>query len=123
VAGVGLGADSVAVRRAFGAPDSIVVLRDAPGGTAWNYPSIRVLFSPYDASVAGFDITGPRFGTVRGLHIGDSRGRALQLYGDAQVTDSTEVEFDYSDSDSQKAIIVSLRNGIVSRLYVGRIFD
>jgi hypothetical protein len=83
---------------------------------------MTVLFSPFDSTVAGFDIKGPEFMTVRGLRVGDSRQRVRQLYGDAESADTSDLQFD-DPSEEGRVIIALLRVGVVWRVYVGLIFD
>jgi hypothetical protein len=120
VAGVSIGAESTHVRRVLGAPDSSEAIRPSPGGLAWYYRDLTVLFSPYDGLVAGLQITGPRFATARGLRVGDSRGRVHRLYGEAVTADSSDLQF---EDQQGRVLITLLRDGLVSRLYVGVIFD
>ena len=123
VAGLGVGSDSAAVRRALGRPDSIAVSAnpyDARGTLAdWWYRQVRVAFNPPDL-IAGLWLLerGPR--TARGLQVGDPRDDVRRLYGAPPDSSGVEDAWVYSDSTQPLLLVkVWFRRDQVRLVFLG----
>lgn|SRR2546425_608856 len=81
VAGLTGNADSGSVRRLLGRPDSVVLAEDVLGEQAaeWYYRDLIVSFGE-DGRLDGVLLRSARYGTARGLRVGDRVGRLIGLY-------------------------------------------
>jgi hypothetical protein len=89
------------VRQQLGQPDSVTV-GEHPfevGGKLidWWYRDIRISYNA-GPTVSGFWLTGHRFSTARGVHVGDSRPHVRRLYGEPIVTEGGNA-WVYKDPD------------------------
>jgi hypothetical protein len=123
VAGLRVGSDSSAVRRALGRPDSIAVSANpyvAERTLAdWWYRQMRVALNPPDL-VSGFWLleSGPR--TARGLQVGDPRDDVRRLYGAPPDSSAAEDAWVYSDSTQPLLLVkVWFRGDRVRLVFLG----
>ena len=125
VAGLAIGASEDEVRKSLGAPISVK-----------SFPSpndsedvVRLLtyrdFMVHvrgDKLVFGFSLLGPRIRSKRGLRVGDSIQTLHTVYG--QPKGSYESVFDYYEGEDEHQVVrVTVKNGRVTRIYVGQIAD
>jgi hypothetical protein len=121
------GMDSSAVRRAMGAPDSIVVEKhpydtDATLAT-WFYPAVTVGFNS-SADAYQLTIESPNVATARGLRVGDPGARAQALYGfPADTVDGTWDYHDPRDPSGLHVLRIRVASGRVTSVFVGTLLD
>jgi hypothetical protein len=126
IAGVRQGADSLAVLRILGRPASVDSQDDFrdPGAKliSWSYPGLIVLLGSYN-SVGGFWLTDTTFATARGLRVGATRERVRDVYG--RPDDMYEGMWIYSSTYGfgMEQIRIQFTEGLVTRIYVGHIYD
>ena len=125
VAGLAHDADSAAVVRALGKPDSIVQT-EVVGGEGhladWYYRDALVSFS--NGSFLGITLRGPRLATKRGLRVGDTVQRLRQLYGvPHDTTDGVWMYADPSRRDFLHTISVTTERGSIMSIYLGWTID
>jgi len=118
-------ADSAAVIRALGKPDSIVH-SEVMGGEAhladWYYRDAFVTFT--NGSFFGIRLSSPRLATKRGLRVGDPVPRIRQLYG--APGDTTDGEWTYPDpsrNDFLHTVSIATERGTVRSIYLGWTID
>jgi hypothetical protein len=127
VAGLADDADSSDVLALLGEPDSVISIADpdAPDVEllAWAYPDLAVSLGDNGIRY-GVTLTGPRVGTARGLHTGDTQARIVELYGRPQHR--TEAEWDYvapDDEDGLHVMRVGLDGDRVSWIFLGWLME
>jgi hypothetical protein len=111
---VAYGADSAAVRRAYGAPlkaDSSV----------WVYSGLRVFFK--NSKVHQVELSDPRYQTVRGLRVGDPVERATALYGASCVGGFFFYCRTVGGSPDVRGIGLEVVKGKIKVIRVGAVFD
>ena len=121
------GMDSALVRRVMGDPDSASI-EENPFDTGaklitWVYRDLEVHFASTN-HVVGLAITGARVRTHRGLSVGDSATRVLDLYG--EPSGRYEGTWDYSDPADRHGLHVlrvRIENGKVRWIYAGWLLD
>jgi hypothetical protein len=127
VAGITHATDSAAVRQQLGQPDSVTV-SDHPfdvGGKLmdWWYSGLRISYNGAP-TVASFWLTGHRFTTARGVHVGDSRARVRQVYGEPKVENEGGNAWVYEDPDDPLHLVKFwFKDGVVQSVFVGRPLD
>jgi hypothetical protein len=115
VAGVTIDADSATVRRVLGAPSRAT-------RTGWQYPDLLVSFKRGKVSI--LSLTGPSHRTSCGLRVGDPAGRVRTLYRSCIEGASSLYTACWTTEDfDERAITISLHNGHVVRINVGRILE
>jgi len=121
VAAIKDGMDSAQVRRLVGSPDSTDLV-DNPweaGATFahWYYPNEMIALTD---RVVGVRLDRPGLSTQRGLRIGDSAARVTRLYGPpAEVTDTDWWYGDPTDSTASHVMLIGMKDGVVSWIYLG----
>ena len=116
------------MRRVFGTPESVTTY-DHPFDvgakfTQWHYSGLVVDLEPYAGKVHGLTLTGQRFATPRGLHVGDDAMRIRSLYGPPRDTTQGDWEFPDSRPDAELHVIrVSFVAGRVTSIYLGWLVD
>jgi hypothetical protein len=113
VSGVAVGDDSASVRRRLGPPVSV-------DSALLHYADLDIVLK--HGKVAILSITGPSRATRRGLRVGDAASRAAHLYRPCYA-DSTLVQVCYSEDFDERAVIVALASGRVTRINFGRIIE
>jgi hypothetical protein len=121
LAGVNVGADSSAVRRGLGQPDSV---RFDPNpfspkakSVVWVYRRYTILFYTTE-HVAGVRIRDASVATRRGLRLGDSVARLKELYG--EPTGAYQESVEYQDPKQKFEVLrVVLKDGRVEDIYIG----
>ena len=127
VAGVALGMDSAAVVGVLGVPSKVTTYED-PRGTgltfsSWYYPDLTLAWGA-GTGLGGTNITGPRVGTARGLKVGDSEARVIQLYGEPHSRYQDEWYYGGGDRlPDNEGLTVSVTDHRVTHLYVGVTID
>ena len=125
VAGLTDDADSAAVVRALGKPDSIARFEVANGEAEmadWFYRDIRVSLN--NGGFFGVTLRGPRFVTARGLRVGDAADKVVRLYGTA--SDTTDGVWTYPDParhDFLHTIDFMMQGRVVRSIYLGWTID
>jgi hypothetical protein len=107
-------ADSIAVQQILGRPKARAV-------SSWTYDGLRVWFK--NGKVEQFALTSRHFATRRGLRVGDSVSRVVQLYGPS----CTEGAYNYcrtvGDDPDSRGMLVEISNGRVTQIRIGAVFD
>jgi len=117
--GLSIGIDSGRVREVLGAPDSIRhwYRPEGHGRSNWRYGPVSLLFDR-DGQRLGAAIIGGGVQTARGLAVGDSVSRLVELYG-MPTREETPTSWRYmSETDPWLATRVLLRDGRVYWIYV-----
>ena len=114
VANVSYGADSSEVRRQLGAPATA-------DSTVWQYRGLRVWFKA--GKVRQIALDGRRFATRRGLHVGDSVARVVQLYGSSCTAGAFNYCRTVGPDPDKRGILVEVQGGVVAGIRVGAVFD
>ena len=114
--------DTVRIKRVLG-PPAHIQRHSGPYGdtlTTWAFDGLIVEFG--SVARAGITLTSRRIATHRGLRVGDSLKRLVALYGkpSQQACD----EWTYEDPrEPLHAIIITIQNGRVLRIFIGSIWD
>jgi hypothetical protein len=110
VGGLDLGADSAAVLKLLGDPDST---RTDPGFgvdehalLSWYFPVATVSFFATPRRVEGIAVLSPHLATARGLRVGDTRARVRKLYGAALNSGSGDLWVYGDDLVAPRRVIV-----------------
>ncbi|MEX1182796.1 MAG: hypothetical protein WEF86_06140 [Gemmatimonadota bacterium] len=122
--GIPVDSDSAEIRLTFGEPDSTTNGFNPFGAeplVTWHYEGFEVRFAGGPLP-SGFLISAPGESTLRGLRVGDSMERVLQLYGEPSVR--LEAVWTYVDNASPdvglQVVDILLDQGVVGRIYLGR---
>ncbi len=125
VAGIKDGLDSNGVKRILGKPLSVSI-SDNPFDNeskivTWHYRGLVINLGEGN-STCGVTIESKKYVTKRGLRVGDSPRKAINLYGkpDSQYED----RLNYLDADEEvHAIQVRIKNGRVTQIFLGWFLD
>ena len=118
---------SAQIRAALGPPLSVESARnfvdpDSPVIT-WHYDELLVFFVTED-SILGIELTGKKWETARGLHVGDSEAKVKRLYGNPTSTYSQDWDYvDQSDGTDLHVVRVTLEGGRVRTIFIGTLLD
>ena len=126
ITGLHYRADSAAVVKAIGLPDSIKEIKQTwrfnhSGFSCWYYPDYQLYFNPVN-SLDGILIQHSGFLTAKGLGVGDSFSRVRELYGDS----SNDVNFPYAslhycyNQRDTTGITIRIEDSRVKSIYAGR---
>jgi hypothetical protein len=117
--------DSGTIHKLLGRPDSIIERPNPydPGATfvSWFYRDYEVFYSIPD-SVNAITLLTPRLSTHRGLRVGDTRERTLQLYGTPARDDGDALTYE-DPSQPWPSIVVHLKGDQVASIFVGYLLD
>jgi len=119
------GKDSLFVRSEFGQPDSLRVTENSlDSGTYlvfWHYPGLTVDFAA-SGTIHGLTLRSPQYDTYRGLRVGESVERVIELYG--QPSHTYMDEWEYVDPNNELHVIrVMTRENAVREIFVGWLYD
>jgi hypothetical protein len=127
VAGLADDADSVAVLRALGEPDSIISLPDPDDPDvellAWAYPDLAVAFGEGGVRY-GVTLLSPGVATRRGLKVGDAKARLVELYG--RPPHAFGATWDYmapDDEDGLHVMRVGFADDRISWIFLGWLLE
>jgi hypothetical protein len=127
VGGIAEAADSVAVRRALGAP--LRVQRDTQPNddgvllTVWHYRGLNVSFDP-DGRRYTVALTRRGYATARGVRVGDSAEKVRRLYGRPHFSDDEHLLYARSGEDFETlGITFFLENGKVKMIILGEVIS
>jgi hypothetical protein len=127
IAGLEDDADSVAVLRALGEPDSIISLPDPDDPDvellAWAYPDLAVAFGEGGIRY-GVTLIAPGVATRRGLKVGDAKARLLELYG--RPPHAFGATWDYlapDDEDGLHVMRVGFSGDRISWIFLGWLLE
>jgi len=123
VAGVKPSMSQQRVQRELGPPQAVEQIQHPTVPeylyTRWNYPDLQVTFAP-DGQLTGIMLRTQTHATRRGLRVGDSRDRVLELYGAPHSLGSPA--WDYLESrepSGQHLIRVEFVDDRVASIYLG----
>jgi hypothetical protein len=86
----------------------------------WRYGALDIIFS--GESVTGIYLNTAKYATARGLRVGDSTDKLVQLYG--SPTGEYETDWDYFVPGNEMHLIrVTLKKKRVSSIYLGWLTD
>ncbi|MBX2992392.1 MAG: hypothetical protein KF749_14670 [Bacteroidetes bacterium] len=122
-----MGLDSARVAAIVGKPDSISSISDFRDEDAvlitWHYSGFEVLLGSYN-SVGGVTISGSGLRTSRALAVGDSISRVRELYGTPLNDYQGNLSFgDSRDEEHSTVLSILTKDSIVTRIYLGHIYD
>lgn len=120
IAGFGTLIDTNAALQVLGPPIS----RDTTLHT-WHYDGLSIHFgtSLYTSHVWLFRIDGPRYATRRGLHVGDSVARVVELYGPLWRRPGRACEYGHSSEygRSSRGMRLQIEGDTVRVIWVGAV--
>ncbi len=124
IAGVREGMDAAAVRKTLGKPQAMTTAQHpfdfGAKLVSWRYDGLLVSF--VGGVVNATTLTAPNRATKRGLRVGDSAEKLLDLYGEPDG--KYQADWDYLDPKEEIHLPrVSVKNGRVTRIVAGRILD
>ena len=121
-------ADTSAVHRVLGPPDSIAKGDDPSQASGelptWWYRDLRVVFAD-GRELHGWWLTGPSRSTTRGLRVGAPRAEVQNLYGRPTNSygDSVLVYCEPHGGSVPRCMYISIARGHVRDIYIGRNID
>ena len=127
VAGIKAGMDSNNVREILGAPNSISVENDYRDSESkfiiWHYKYFDVLLGNSDY-VGAIQINKKGIQTSRGISIGDSKERVIEIYGQPTIEYENTISYLNSDDDmNDKVLEFTFNNNKIINIYIGRFYD
>ena len=119
VADISIGMSKVNVKKIIGNPKSEKNRKGVTGNfTELNYTGLTVILS--DEKVFGMTIESAKYATNRGLHVGDSVKKLLEIYENPASRDGQDM--DYND-DEGGLIRIRIKKDRVEWIYVGALDD
>jgi len=114
LSGIAVDTDTTVLLRAAGPPatrDSLV----------WTYEPFAVALKQGKVAIVSADAPGAR--TVRGLSVGDSISKVRELYRACYENDTLYQVCWTVDGFDERAVVIALARGRVTRISVGRILE
>ena len=121
VAGISRGMSKINVKKILGKPKN----EEMSKGVTENFTSLKyaglIVDLGSDQEVFGVEITSAKYATARGLRVGDSDKKLLELYGNPES--KYQQDWDYNFDDEKGLLRVGIKKNKVDRIYIGSLDD
>ena len=112
------------VEKAFGKPNKVESDENDfdPGSKiiTWDYDGLSITFA--DEQLINFYAKSDKYSTPRGAKVGDSKETIIKLYGKPSFEDKETISY-FLENDDMHSISFTLKNNIVTNIFVGSYLD